>query len=305
MPNPLLSSSTVITTKANHKMPRRMKHGALSVRSRADIPTSPHSTHNPSACSCDTEVEEWTKGKKHAYFPFLALPSELRNKIYSLVFSLAPQVFDLDPSIFRFLHSQKMLALFTVCRQVHMEASHRFFSTHTFRLFPTYPGRYFNTARPLLARLPPQYRSSITSLELRLGPGWNAPPRGWVVNDALGLKDCITVRALKVFVECDPSDAIFKGFRRGDGFYERFSQNLLENVLKEVPSIKLVEFDAWSSVKRTGDMISGLRDVVLRFEKVVGWGPERGWDQELDKVWLDAVLMHGAGKLSKSVAVFS
>jgi hypothetical protein len=138
-----------------------------------------------------------------------------------------------------------------------------------------------------------------------LGPGWNAPPRGWVVNDALGLKDCITVRDLKVFVECDPSDAIFKGFRRGDGFYERFSQNLLEDVLKEVPSIKLVEFDAWSSVKRTGDMISGLRDVVLRFNKVVGWGPERGWDQELDKVWLDAVLMHGAGKLSKSVAVFS
>jgi hypothetical protein len=285
-------------------MSRRIQHGALSIRSIAATPTTPKSTHNQLTYSSEGE-EGSSKEEESAYFPFLSLPSELRNKIYTLVFSLAPQVFDLDPSIFRLLHKHNMLALFTVCRQIHHEASHRFFSTHTFRLFPTYPGRYFKTKRPLLARLPSHYRSSITSLELRLGPGWNAPPRGWVVNDALGLKDCINVRVLKVFVECDPSDAIFKGFRRGDGFYERFSQNLLEGVLKDVASIKVVEFDAWSSVKRTGDMISGLGEVVSKFEKVVGWGPERGWDQELDKVWLDAVLMHGAGKLSTSVAVFS
>ena len=105
----------------------------------------------------------------------------------------APQILDLDPAIFRLLQKEKMLALFGVCRQTYLEASHRFFSTHTFRLFPTEP-RYFSTKRPLLARLPPGYRSSITSLELRLGPGWNAPPRGWAVSDALGLKDCINVR---------------------------------------------------------------------------------------------------------------
>jgi hypothetical protein len=253
----------------------------------------------------ENEDEDSTQGQKQAPFPFLSLPSELRNKIYSFVFSEAPQVLDLDPSIFHLFHKQKMLALFTVSRQIHLEATHHFFSTHTFRLFPTYPGRYFKTKKPLLARLPKHYRSSITNFELRLGPGWNAPPRGWVVNDALGLRDCINVRVLKIFVECDPSDAIFKGFRASDGFYERFSQNLLDGILKEVPSIKVVEFDAWSSVKRNGDMIAGLGEVVSRYDKVVGWGPERGWDQELDRVWLDAVLVHGGGKLSKSLAVFA
>jgi hypothetical protein len=212
-------------------------------------------------------------------FPFLALPSELRNKIYSLVFSpdlrLAPPIFDLDAAIFQMLQRQRMLALFGVCRQTHREASHRFFSTHTFRIFPTEP-RYFSTKRPLLARLPPHYRSSITSLELRLGPGWGAPPPGWAVNKALGLKDCVNVRVLKVFVECDPSDAVFKGFRKSDGFYERFSQNLLEGVLGEVPSIKVVEFDAWSGAKRTGSMIAKLGEVASRFEKIIAYEPDKG-----------------------------
>jgi hypothetical protein len=146
----------------------------------------------------------------------------------------------------------------------------------------------------------------MTSLQLRLGPGWNNPPRGWVINDALGLADCTNVRALKVYVECDPSDGTFKGFRKCDGFYERFSAELLEGVLKEVPSIKVVEFDAYPAVKRTGDMMSGLGEVVAKHDKVVAWGPERGWDQESDKVWLDAVLLHGGSgnKLNKTVAVF-
>jgi hypothetical protein len=282
-----------------------MNHGVLSIRTVASASTTPVSSTYPSAYLLENEDEDSTQGQKQAPFPFLSLPSELRNKIYSFVFSEAPQVLDLDPSIFHLFHKQKMLALFTVSRQIHLEATHHFFSTHTFRLFPTYPGRYFKTKKPLLARLPKHYRSSITNFELRLGPGWNAPPRGWVVNDALGLRDCINVRVLKIFVECDPSDAIFKGFRASDGFYERFSQNLLDGILKEVPSIKVVEFDAWSSVKRNGDMIAGLGEVVSRYDKVVGWGPERGWDQELDRVWLDAVLVHGGGKLSKSLAVFA
>lgn len=145
----------------------------------------------------------------------------------------------------------------------------------------------------------------MTSLELRLGPGWNNPPRGWIVNDALGLADCTSVRVLKAFVECDPSDAIFKGFRMGEGAYERFSAELLNSVLKEVPSITTVEFDAYPSVKRTGDMMTGLGEVVAEHDKVVSWGPERGWDKDSDQVWLDAVFMNGLGKaFSKSVAIF-
>jgi hypothetical protein len=280
-----------------------MKHGELSIRSRASNSATPSSSaYQPASPSQNKERP--AKGIKPAFFPFLALPSELRNKIYFMVFCPL-QVLDLDPSTFQLLHKDKTLALFAVSRQVHFEASHYFFSTHTFRLFPTYPGRYFKTKKPLLARLPSNYRSSITNLELRLGPGWNAPPGGWVVNDALGLKDCTNVRLLKIFVECDPSDAIFKGFRRSDGFYERFSQNLLEDVLKEVPGIKVVELDAWISVKRSGDMIAGLEEVVLRFNKVIGWGPEGGWDQEFNTVRLNAMPMHGGWKLSKSAAVFA
>jgi len=222
-----------------------------------------------------------------------------------MVFSAAPTVIDLDPSTFSLLNRHKTLAIFRVSRQLYEEATHHFFSTHTFRLFPTYPGRYFKTKKPLLARLPARYRESMTNLELRLGPGWNNPPRGWVVNDALGLIDCTSVRVLKVFVEVDPSDGIFKGFRAGEGFYERFSQGLLKDVLKGVPTIEVVEFDAWPSVKRDGDMMRGLGEMITHFNKVVGWGPERGWEIESDQSWLNAMLSHDGGKLSKSVAVFA
>lgn len=260
------------------------------------VSTTPRSSAYPSAypSEAEDEVVATPKGEK---FPFLALPSELRNKIYSLVFSAAPLHLDLDPSIFNIFHRTQMFAIFRVSRQLYREATHHFFSTHTFRLFPTFPGRYFKTKRPLLARVPAQYRQSITSLELRLGPGWNNPPRGWVVNDALGLADCTSVRVLRIFVECDPSDAIFKGFRKSEGFYEEFSASLLDEVMKKVPSIEIVEFDAYSSVKRSGDMMSGLEQVVAKYEgKSVEWGRERGWEKETEQIWLDALLIHAASQ---------
>jgi len=264
---------------------------------------TPQSSAHTSAYPSEDEGDAKSK---IATFPFLRLPSELRNKIYSMAFAASPKVIDLDPSTFKLLHRLQIFAVFGVSRQLHREATHHYFSTHTFRIFPTYPGKYFKTSRPLLTRLPAHYRASMTSVELRLGPGWSNPPQGWVVNDALGLSDCTSVRVLKVFVECDPSDAIFKGFRKCDGFYEGFSANLLHETLKRIPSIKVVEFDAYSSVKRTGDMISRLGEVVAQHDKIVAWGPERGWDQESDQVWLDAILMHGAGqKLSKNVAIFA
>lgn len=115
-----------------------------------------------------------------------------------------------------------------------------------------------------------------------------------MVNEALGLTNCMSVRVLKIFVECDPSDGIFKGFRQSDGFYEGFSCTLLENVLKEVPSVKVVEFDAWTSVKRDGDMITSLGEVVQRFDKTVAWGPERGWEEGSE--WWGAMSMRRIGK---------
>ncbi|KAH8813050.1 hypothetical protein F5884DRAFT_634451, partial [Xylogone sp. PMI_703] len=257
--------------------------------------STPASSQYPSAYPSEDESEE-SRASKKAPFPFLSLPSELRNKIYCMIFQPCPQVIDLDPSTFTVLSRTNIRALFLVSKQVYEESTHAFFSIHTFRLFPTHPGRYFKTKKPLLSRLPPQYRASITTLELRLGPGWNNPPRGWIVNPALGLRDCKNARVLKVFVECDPSDGIFKGFRHSDGFYEKFSQALLHDVLVDVPSIKIVEFDAWSSVKRGGDMIKGLLQVLGEFKnKIIAWGPERGWDADEDedgKDWVDVTLLN-------------
>ncbi|KAL2174218.1 uncharacterized protein P884DRAFT_230965 [Thermothelomyces heterothallicus CBS 202.75] len=211
-------------------------------------------------------------------FRFLDLPSELRVEIYALHFEGIDKVVDLDSDNYKRVH--KKLAIFRTCRTIYHEASHVFYSTHTFRIFPTQPGRFFKTKKPLLARLNTNQRRSITSLELRLGPGWNRPPRGWVVNPALGLSECVNVRQLTVFVECDPSDSVFKGFRKADGFYETFSRNLLDDVLAEMPFLDRVHFDAWSSVKKTGAMMTGLLEVARARGRKICWGPERGWSEE-------------------------
>jgi hypothetical protein len=211
-------------------------------------------------------------------FHFLSLPSELRVRIYEYYFD-DDEVLDLSPDNYKRYH--KRLGLMRVCRLLHEEATYYYYSTRTFRIFPTYPGKYFKSKRPLLARLKPLQRECLTSLELRLGPGWNAPPKGWAVNDVLGLKDCINVHKLKVLVECDPSDNIFKGFRRSEGFYEGFSRKLLGDVLDELPAVKAVEFDAWTSVKKSGAMMTGLRKVVAEHDgMLVQWGPDRGWTDE-------------------------
>ncbi|KAH8905667.1 hypothetical protein BR93DRAFT_928254 [Coniochaeta sp. PMI_546] len=213
-------------------------------------------------------------------FPFMALPSELRCKVYGYHFAESERTIDLDPSNYKLIH--KKLALLRVCRTIYGEASHYFYSTRPFRIFPTHPGRFFKTKKPLLARLNARQRACITSLELRLGPGWSMPPRGWVVNQALGLQDCVNVRYLTVFVECDPSDGVFNGFRRADGFYEAFSRNLLEKVLAGLPNLDRVFFDAWTSVKKSGAMMRSLLEITASQGRKICFGPERGWT-ELDE----------------------
>ncbi|KAK5651262.1 hypothetical protein OQA88_12670 [Cercophora sp. LCS_1] len=223
------------------------------------------------------------KPKKIQPFRFVDLPSELRIKVYGYHFADCGNVIDLDSDNYKRIH--KKLGILRTCRAIYQEASHVFYSTRTFRLFPTQPGRFFKTKKPLLARLNARQRSWITSLELRLGPGWNAPPRGWVVNPALGLADCINVRRLTVFVECDPSDGVFKGFRRANGFYEEFSRLLLTNVLMGLPMLDRVHLDAWPSVKKSGAMMRGLIEVVGTQERKICWGPERGWtDQDEEEI---------------------
>lgn len=215
-------------------------------------------------------------------FPFLQLPSEIRIKVYRHFFDddEDDHVLDLAPSNYKRFH--RKLGIMRVSRQVHDEATHYFYSTRTFRIFPTFPGRHFKTKRPLLARLKPNQRRCIRTLELRLGPGWNSPPRGWTVNEALGLEDCTDIRRLCVLVECDPSDSVFKGFRRAEGFYEAFSRNLLSGVIDALPSIGAIEFDAWSSVKKKGAMMRGLIATAEDSPYPIRWGPLRGWTDGTD-----------------------
>ncbi|GAO13621.1 hypothetical protein UVI_02017300 [Ustilaginoidea virens] len=214
-------------------------------------------------------------------FPFLELPSELRVKVYEYYFSDTDPVLDLGPENYKRIH--KTLGFMRVCKQIHIEATHFFYSSRSIRIFPTYPGRYFKTKKPMLARLKKHQRQCITSLELRLGPGWGAPPRSWVVNEALGLADCISVRKVTIFVECDPSDDFYKGFRRSDGFYEKFSAGLMKRVLAALPHANVVEFDGFSGVKKTGAMMRGLLDIAAETKRLIAWGPERGWTDGPEK----------------------
>lgn len=212
-------------------------------------------------------------------FHFLSLPSELRLKIYKYFFEDVDSVLDLGPYNYKRVHSK--LRLMRVCKQVHAEATHYFYSTRTFRLFPAEPGKYFYK-KPLLTKLKPHQRECITSLQLRLGDGWTAPPKRWAVNEALGLKDCINVQKLDVFIQFDPSDNQFQQFRRYDGFYETFSCNLLTDVLKDMPKVKTVEFDGWPSVRKSGALMQGLIDVAIENERLLAWGPASGWSDEMD-----------------------
>lgn len=282
---------------------------STSVSSASTPFITPRSSTYPSGDE-DEDEETHTDGnddmtaKQQKPFEFLKLPSELRNKIYEFIFRDAPFVIDLDPDNYRNIH--RKISIFLVCRQIYDEASHYFYASHTVRLFPTHPGKFFKAKKPLLARLSPRNRASISTLQLRLGPGWNHPPRGWVVNEALGLKDAVNVRKLKCFVEVDPSDNVFAGFRRGID-YGKFSRNLLDEVLIEVPSITEIQFDAWPSVKKDGDMLCGLIEVALKHEKMISWGKEKGWtdDGDADLAEISLVKKMGGVVLNRAVAVLA
>ncbi|KAK8064239.1 hypothetical protein PG996_008891 [Apiospora saccharicola] len=255
---------------------------------------------NLSELTMDVPIENAPKPKRRPIIPFrfLELPSELRIKIYEYHFDNFDEVLDMDFENYKRYH--KRLGLLRTCRLVYREASYVFYSTHPVRLFPIY-GKFFKAKKPLLARMKPNQRSLINTLELRLGPGWNRPPRGWVVNEGLGLKDCVSARRIKVFVECDPSNEMFKGFRHSDGFYERFSRELLGAVMDDLPCLETVEFDANPSVKKNGAMMKALLEATTAKGCQLAWGPQKGWDDGEEKE--DEIKIISYGEIGSRMAM--
>jgi len=209
-------------------------------------------------------------------FRFLDLPYELRLRVYEDLL-IAPKTIDLDPSNIRTVAPR--LRLLFVNRQIHDEASRVFYSRNTFRVFPIH-GRYINKKHPLLEWLPRRYRAHITRLELRLGPGFTRPPKGWVVDSRLGLGVMSKVFKIRVFVEIDPaSNEVFEGFRVGSNFYTDYAVNWLRGLLSQLPSVGIVEFDAYPGVPRSSPLLMGLVEETKLNQRKVAWGKERGWDK--------------------------
>jgi hypothetical protein len=162
------------------------------------------------------------------------------------------------------------------------EASRVFYGRNTFRVFPIH-GRYINKKHPLLAWLPRRYRSYLTRLELRLGPGFTRPPKGWVVDSRLGLAAATRVYRLKIFVEIDPEASdVFAGFRVGQNFYTEYSVGLLRSLLAQCSSIGEIEMDAYPGVKGDSPLVKALVGEARLNQKRVRWGPERNWDGIVD-----------------------
>ena len=221
------------------------------------------------------------KPKKTSFFD---LPSELRLRIYDFVLLSRPRTIDLDPLNYRQIAPR--LTCFLVCHRMHEETYPIFYGSHDhpIRLFPL-KDRFFHKGKPILSRIGPRYRAAVTTCELRLGPGWSAPPKSWHTGESLGLVDCVSLRTLKIFIEIDPSNQFFEGFR-GKGntkeSYQIFCVGILRGIMEQVPSLKFVELDAYPSVTKDAPLVLALVRQIYAAGRRVVWGPLRGWEEKGD-----------------------
>lgn len=226
----------------------------------------------------DEEEEEEEIGEITP-FRFFDLPSEIRNRIYSLIL-FSPRRINPRTGIIRPPLASHRISLFLTSRRVHDEATYLYYSSQTFRIFPIQD----YSRLPTVGAISPRYRPSITTLELILGSSWTAPPKSWTVNNGLGLHQMKTVRTLKIFVQCDPSHPAFEGFRVSRDYYTWFAGELLKRILKALPSLVQVEFDGNPSVEKNGSLMSRLILEVWQARKKILWGPQRGWKKDDDEI---------------------
>lgn len=210
-------------------------------------------------------------------FRIFDLPSEIRNSIYHLVLFAVPASY-LRARV-RWITNKtparkrtSRIPILVACKRFHLEASYVLYSSQTFRVFSLHD---FNPL-PTLAQISPLYRPCLTRIELVLGPGWTAPPKSWTINDRLGLEHLTAVQTLKIFVQCDPSDPLFKNFRVSETFYTDFSGDLVRQILKLLPNLRFVQLDANPSVKIDGPLMSRLAKEAVDDGKVVKYGPVKG-----------------------------
>lgn len=91
------------------------------------------------------------------------------------------------------------------------------------------------------------------------------------------------MRNMVVFVECDPSHQIFRGFRVSKDYFTQFSGDLLGGLMDRIPALEQVTFDRWPAVKRDGDLMIRLQIVVEEKGKRISWASGK-WEPDPFKV---------------------
>ena len=205
---------------------------------------------------------------------FLALPSELRNRIYYLVLFSKPE--------YRRKNGKRRstrLSILLANKRIHDEATYVLYTRQSFRMFAL---QDFNP-KPSIADLPPHYQKLVTNLELTLGSSWTKPPKDWKVGRALAkcLAGLDAVQTLRIFIELDPSHPVFARYRISLNFYTDFCGELLSDILGAMPQLQFIELDGNPSVQKDGPLVTRLHEEADARGKTVKWGRERNWAHDV------------------------